>query len=49
MADGNTYTIQGYGKALFGRRVIYSDVDKVTESNVLSVLFDAYPKHVANR
>ena len=49
MADGNNDTIQGYGKALFGRRVIYSDVDKVTESNVLSVLFDAYPKHVANR
>lgn len=49
MADGNYDTIQGYGKALFGRRVIYSDVDEVTEANVLSVLFDAYPKHVANR
>lgn len=52
MADNeneNSTTNQGYGKALFGRRVIYTDVEQITADNVLSVLFDAFPKHVANR
>ena len=39
----------GYGKALFGRRVIYTDETEVTAENVLAVLRNAFPAHVANR
>ena len=39
----------GYGKALFGRRVIYTDETEITKDNILSVLCNAYPAHVANR
>ena len=40
---------QGYGTALFGRRVIYSDVDEITPDNIMGVLYDAMPKHIANK
>lgn len=39
----------GYGKALFGRRVIYTDETEITAENVVSVIQDAFPAHVANR
>lgn len=39
----------GYGKALFGRRVIYTDEMEITADNILAVLLNAYPSHVANR
>ena len=53
MADGENEkkdtTNKGYGKALFGRRVIYSDVDEITPDNIMGVLYDAMPKHITNR
>ena len=51
MADNeNTQTKnQGYGKALFGRTVIYADETEITRDNILSVLQNAYPAHVKNR
>lgn len=39
----------GYGKALFGRRVIYTDETEITAENVVSVIQDAFPAHSANR
>ena len=39
----------GYGVALFGRRVIYTDVDEVTADNVVSVIRQALPTHIANK
>ena len=39
----------GYGKALFGRRVIYSDVDEITPENIMGVLYNAMPAHIANK
>ena len=53
MADGKNEkkdtTNKGYGIALFGRRVIYSDVDEITPDNIMGVLYNAMPKHVVNR
>ena len=40
---------KGYGKALFGRRVIYTDETEITKDNVVSFLRNAFPTHVANR
>ena len=42
-------TNQGYGKALFGRRVIYTDETEITDKNVAAVVLNAMPTHVANR
>lgn len=51
MADNENTQIknQGYGKALFGRTVIYTDETEITADNILSVLQNAYPAHVKNR
>lgn len=48
MAEGET-TFQGYGKALFGRRVIYTDETKITEANVVDVVRNAFLTHLINR
>ena len=40
---------KGYGKALFGRRVIYTDFPEITADNVVAFLRNAFPAHVANR
>lgn len=40
---------KGYGKALFGRRVIYTDETKITEANVVDVVRNAFLTHLINR
>ena len=40
---------KGYGHALFGRKVIYTDADDITPSNVVDVIRDAFIKHTVNR
>lgn len=42
-------TNKGYGRALFGRRVIYSDVSEVTKENVVGVITAAFPTHTTNK
>lgn len=42
-------TNNGYGIALFGRRVIYTDVAEVTAENVVEVVRQALPTHLANK
>ena len=42
-------TNSGYGKALFGRKVIYTDFPEITADNVVAFLRNAFPAHVANR
>ena len=51
MADNeNTQkTRQGYGHALFGRTVIYTDETEITADNVVSVIQQAFPTHIKNR
>lgn len=51
MADNENEitTNNGYGHALFGRRVIYTDESVITADNVVSVVQDAFPAHVANK
>ena len=39
---------KGYGRALFGRRVLYTDVTEITADNVASVVQNVFPDHVAN-
>ena len=39
---------KGYGRALFGRRVLYTDVTEITADNVASVVQSVFPNHVAN-
>lgn len=39
----------GYGRALFGRTVIYTDETEINADNVLSVLCNAFPAHTKNR
>lgn len=39
---------KGYGRALFGRRVLYTDVTEITAENVASVVQNVFPDHVAN-
>lgn len=39
---------KGYGKALFGRRVLYTDVTEITADNVASVVQNVFPNHAAN-
>lgn len=46
MADNSERS--DYGKALFGRRIIYTDVDEITEDNVVAVIRNSIPAHVAN-
>ena len=40
---------QGYGKALFGRKIIYTDETEITAENVVSVIQNAFPSHILNR
>lgn len=42
-------TIRGYGHALFGRKVIYTDETEITAENVADVILNAYPTHAQNR
>lgn len=51
MADNENTQIknQGYGKALFGRTVIYTDETEITADNVVSVIQQAFPTHILNR
>ena len=44
----NNTEIKGYGRALFGRRVLYTDVTEITADNVASVVQNVFPNHVAN-
>ena len=39
---------KGYGRALFGRRVLYTDVTEITADNVASVVQNVFSDHVAN-
>ncbi len=39
---------KGYGRALFGRRVLYTDVTEIKAENVASVVQNVFPEHVAN-
>lgn len=48
MAD-NGQENKGYGRALFGRKVIYTDETEITEANVVSVVRNAFLTHLANR
>ena len=48
MADNEKNANKGYGKALFGRTVLYTDETEITENNVLSVIRNAFPAHVKN-
>ena len=47
--ENQNKTNKGYGNALFGRRVIYTDETEITANNVGSVILNAMPAHVANR
>lgn len=40
--------VNGYGKALFGRRVLYTDETEITKENVADVITAAYPAHAMN-
>ena len=40
---------KGYGHALFGRRVIYTDETAITADNVVAVVRNAFPAHTANK
>ena len=50
MADGENEkkNNKGYGRALFGRHVIYTDVSEITEQNIIEVIRRAYVTHAAN-
>ena len=40
---------RGYGHALFGRKVIYTDETEITAQNVADVILNAYLTHTQNR
>ena len=40
---------RGYGHALFGRKVIYTDETEITADNVADVILNAYITHTQNR
>lgn len=40
---------RGYGHALFGRKVIYTDETEITAENVADVILNAYLTHTQNR
>ena len=42
-------TNKGYGRALFGRKVIYTDESEITASNVVAVIQNAFMAHLINR
>lgn len=45
----NHITNKGYGRALFGRKVIYTDEKEITASNVVAVIQNAFLEHLTNR
>ena len=47
MAEDNNI-IQGYGKALFGRKVLYTDETEINKDNVVDVIRNADADHTAN-
>lgn len=52
MADGGNEKKtdnNGYGMALFGRRVIYTDETEITRDNVIAIIRQALVTHAANR
>ena len=48
MADNDKKENRGYGRALFGRRVLYTDATEITAENVASVVQNVFPAHMAN-
>ena len=48
MADNDKKENRGYGRALFGRRVLYTDATEITADNVASVVQNVFPAHLAN-
>ena len=48
MADNDKKENRGYGRALFGRRVLYTDATDITAENVASVVQNVFPAHMAN-
>ena len=48
MADNDKKENKGYGRALFGRRVLYTDATEITADNVASVVQNVFPAHMAN-
>ena len=48
MADDSNKEIRGYGQALFGRRVLYTDETEITKDNVVNVVVSVLPKHSQN-
>jgi SPP1 family phage portal protein len=48
MADNDKKENRGYGRALFGRRVLYTDATEITAENVASVVQNVFPAHLAN-
>lgn len=45
----NQTVIKGYGHALFGRKVIYTDEAEITPQNVVDVIRNAFITHIYNR
>ena len=45
----NVNLAKGYGHALFGRKVIYTDETEITKANVADVILNAYMTHLQNR
>ena len=48
MAEDNKKKAQGYGIALFGRRVLYTDEPEVTAENVVDVIRSVFADHTQN-
>ena len=49
MADNETNVEnKGYGRALFGRKVLYTDVTEITAENVAEVIMAVFPDHLVN-
>lgn len=42
-------SIEEKTKRMYGRRIIFTDVDEITEKNVISVLEDTFPVHEKNK
>ena len=49
MADNEQIFVnKGYGRALFGRKVLYTDATEITEKNVTEVISKVFPDHLVN-
>lgn len=42
-------SIEEKTQRMYGRRIIFTDVDEITEQNVISVLEDTLPVHEKNK